>query len=85
MLVFDRVRSSTRFTITAQASEGPPSLPGNAPGTGQAWTDRNCLLMSKSAMLWNVGKQDAAIALLCRDADMRRALEDSGTACPAAR
>ena len=27
------VRSSTRLTITAQASAGPPSLPGRAPGT----------------------------------------------------
>ena len=33
MLVFERVRSSTRLTITAQASAGPPSLPGRAPGT----------------------------------------------------
>ena len=38
MLVFDRVRSSTRFTITAQPSDGPgaPSgsvLPGKLPGT----------------------------------------------------
>ena len=33
MLVLERVRSSTRLTITAQASAGPPSLPGSAPGT----------------------------------------------------
>jgi hypothetical protein len=33
MLVLDRVRSSTRLTMTAQASDGPPSLPGRAPGT----------------------------------------------------
>src|SRR6478735_5782916 len=33
MLVFDRVRSSTRLTITAQARLGAPSLPGSAPGT----------------------------------------------------
>ena len=33
MLVFERVRSSTRLTITAQARPGPPSFPGSAPGT----------------------------------------------------
>ena len=31
MEVFERVRSSTRLTITAQASAGPPELPGKAP------------------------------------------------------
>jgi hypothetical protein len=59
------------------------SLGANAATTGQVWTDRNCLLVSKSAMLWNVGKQEAAVSLLCSDADMRRALETSGTPCPA--
>ena len=38
MLVLERVRSSTRFMITAQAVDGPgwpffKGLPGSAPGT----------------------------------------------------
>ena len=34
MLVFDRVRSSTRLTITAQYSDGPsPDLGGMVPET----------------------------------------------------
>ena len=38
MLVLERVRSSTRFMITAQAVDGPgwpfgSGLPGRAPGT----------------------------------------------------
>ena len=32
MLVFDRVRSSTRLTITAQASDGPPLAAGQRAG-----------------------------------------------------
>jgi hypothetical protein len=35
-------------------------------------------------LLWNMGKQEAAIALLCQNPKLREALEMSGTECPQA-
>jgi hypothetical protein len=51
---------------------------------GQVWTDHNCVRLTKSTTLWNLGKQEAALTLLCEDAEIRDALERSGTTCPPA-
>jgi len=51
---------------------------------GHQWTDDNCVMLKNATLLWNMGKQDAAVALLCGNEKMREALEMSGTACPQA-
>lgn len=52
---------------------------------GNTWTDDNCVMLKNSTMLWNMNKPDAAIALLCTNPQIRKALEVSGTECPAGR
>jgi hypothetical protein len=73
-------------TASVQLANGNDHCVGAAPGaslgSGQVWMDRNCVLMRKSAMLTSLGKPEAALALLCRDVEMRHALESSGTPCP---
>jgi hypothetical protein len=49
---------------------------------GNTWNDDNCVMLKNSTMLWNIGKQDAAVALLCTNEKVREALELSGTECP---
>jgi hypothetical protein len=39
-------------------------------------------MLKNSMLLWNMGKQEAAIALLCQNPKLREALEMSGTECP---
>jgi len=51
---------------------------------GHQWTDDNCVMLKNATLLWNMGKQDAAVALLCGNEKMREALEMSGTTCPQA-
>jgi len=52
---------------------------------GSTWTDDNCVMLKNSTMLWNIGKPEAAIALLCGNPQIRKALEASGTECPSGR
>jgi hypothetical protein len=49
---------------------------------GKTFTDDNCVMLKNSTMLWNMGKADAAIALLCTNPQIRKAMEQSGTECP---
>jgi len=52
---------------------------------GNSWTDDNCVMLKNSTMLWNMGKYDAAVALMCSNEKVRDALEMSGTECPQTR
>ena len=52
---------------------------------GNTWHDDNCVMLKNSTMLWNMGKYDAAVALMCTNPKVREALEASGTDCPQAR
>lgn len=47
--------------------------------------DENCTLRETSRQLWNVGQKEAAVQVLCLQADARLALEASGVACRAQR
>lgn len=49
---------------------------------GNTWTDDNCVMLKNSTILWNMGKADAAVALLCNNVQVRKALEQAGTPCP---
>jgi hypothetical protein len=52
---------------------------------GNTWNDDNCVMLKNSTLLWNMGRYDAAIALMCGNDKVRDALELSGTECPQTR
>jgi len=49
---------------------------------GHTWTDENCVMLKNTMMLWNMGRQEAAVALMCGNDKVREALELAGTECP---
>ena len=51
------------------------------PAQGQPWRDDNCELVRNSTLLWNIGKKEASVALLCGSPRFRAALERSGSDC----
>ncbi len=73
--------SSSNDTCMGSSSGGAQGVSFGV-SFGSTWTDGNCVMLKNATMLWNMGKQDAAVALLCTNEQMRQALEVSGTACP---
>jgi hypothetical protein len=51
---------------------------------GGTWADRACERRQEAALLYNIGQQQAAVALLCQDEHVRDAMYSVGRACQAA-
>lgn len=64
------------------SSSGGVSGPGFGVSLGTTWTDTNCKMLKNSRELWNMGMKAASLALLCKDADNKEALEITGFVCP---
>jgi hypothetical protein len=50
---------------------------------GKALRDDGCERRRDATLLWNMGKYEAAVAVLCDDPKLRLALERAGSACQA--
>ena len=48
---------------------------------GATWADRACERRQNAALLYNIGKHAAAVALLCQDEHVRDAIYATGEAC----
>jgi len=48
---------------------------------GATWADRACERRQNAALLYNIGKHAAAVALLCQDPHVRDAMYATGEAC----
>jgi hypothetical protein len=48
---------------------------------GGTWADRACERRQEAALLYNIGQQQAAVALLCQDEHVRDAMYSVGHAC----
>jgi hypothetical protein len=64
------------------STSGSVSAPGIGIGFGTTWTDENCKRLKNSRELWNMGMKAAALALLCRDPEIKAALEVTDHQCP---
>ena len=64
------------------STSGSANVPGIGIGFGSSWVDGNCKLLKNSRELWNMGMKAAALALMCKDADNKEALELTGFVCP---
>lgn len=84
----DPVNSATAPSLTSSDDTcmGSTSAGGQAIGfgfsVGSTWTDDHCRTLKSSRLLYNMGLQDAAIARLCLDPDVKIALNQSETPCP---
>jgi hypothetical protein len=58
---------------------------GGAVGFSGSSEDEGCTLRETSRQLWNVGQRDAAVQILCLNADAKAALEATGVACKVSR
>jgi hypothetical protein len=72
---------SSNDTCMGSVSVGG-SGPGFSIGVGTTYTDDNCKLLKNSRELWNMGMKAASLALMCKNADNREALELTGFECP---
>jgi hypothetical protein len=50
---------------------------------GATWADKQCERRQQAALLYNIGKQRAAVELMCQDDNVRVALRVSGEPCTA--
>lgn len=73
--------TSSNDTCMGSAS-GSVNAPGIGVSLGKTYTDANCVMLKNSRELWNMGMKAAALALMCKDADNREALELTGFECP---
>jgi hypothetical protein len=64
------------------STSGSANVPGIGISFGTSWVDTNCKMLKNSRELWNMGMKGAAMALMCKDADNREALELTGFECP---
>jgi hypothetical protein len=64
------------------STSGSANVPGIGVSFGTSWVDTNCKMLKNSRELWNMGMKGAAMALMCKDADNREALELTGFECP---
>ncbi len=54
---------------------------GGALGFSGSTEDEGCTLRETSRQLWNIGQRDAAVQILCLNADAKAALQAAGVAC----
>lgn len=63
------------------STSGSVNIAGLGIGGGSTWTDTNCKRLKNARELWNMGMKAASMALLCKDADNKEALEATGFDC----
>lgn len=73
--------TSSNDTCMGSAS-GALNVPGFGIGLGKTYIDENCMMLKNSRELWNMGMKAASLALMCNDANNRKALELTGFVCP---
>jgi hypothetical protein len=60
---------------------GGLSFPGVGIAGGATWADPGCERRQAAALLYNIGRQRAAVELMCQDTHVRAALRASGEPC----
>lgn len=60
---------------------GGVSFPGVGIAGGATWADPGCERRQPAALLYNIGKQKAAVELMCQDSHVRVALRTAGEPC----
>jgi hypothetical protein len=60
---------------------GGVSLPGFGIAGGATWADSGCERRQQAALLFNMGKTNAAVQLMCQDDNVRTALKIAGEPC----
>jgi len=86
----ERPPVSTAYSAPLVAGEdtcmGSSSLGGQGVGfgltIGTTWTDTNCQRLKNSRHLASLGFSRAAVALVCVDEDVQKAMQAAGTPCP---
>lgn len=73
--------TSSNDTCMGSTSVGTTMM-GFGISFGTTWTDKNCVMLKNGRELWNMGMRHAGLARLCMDSLNRRALEQTGFACP---
>jgi hypothetical protein len=77
---------SAPLAVGSESCMGSSSAGGQGVGfglsVGTTWHDAKCDRRHDAVTLHNLGKHDAAVALLCQDADISAAMESAGTPCP---
>ena len=73
--------TSSNDTCMGSTSVGT-SVIGFGISFGTTWTDKNCVMLKNGRELWNMGMRGAGLARLCMDDLNRKALEQTGFACP---
>lgn len=68
---------------------GSSSIGGQNPfigiSIGTTWFDTSCDRLRKAKFLMDADQKKAAIALMCADDEVRRAMDTAGTPCPVRR
>jgi hypothetical protein len=70
------------FDTCMGSTSGSVNIAGFGIGGGKTYVDENCKRIKLSRELWNMGMKAGAIALLCKDEEVRQALIDTGYVCP---
>ncbi len=65
----------------AVGASGGIALPGIGVALGGTWADRACERRQQAALLFNMGQQNVALALLCQDDNVRAAMKVGGKPC----
>lgn len=67
----------------AIGASGGLAVSGFGISGGATWADKQCERRQQAALLFNIGKQRAAVELMCQDDNVRVALRVSGEPCTA--
>lgn len=68
-------------TCMGSSSAGAQSM-GFGLSLGSTWQDTDCVRRKDARELHNMGHKNAAIALMCQNDKVRKAMEDAGEKCP---
>jgi hypothetical protein len=69
----------------AVGASGGLSVSGFGIAGGATWADKQCERRQQAALLYNIGRTNAAVELMCQDDNVRAALRVSGEPCTADR
>lgn len=67
-------------TCLGSASGGAQTV-GFGVSFGTTKVDKNCVRLKNASALNSLGHREAAVALMCQNADVRKAMETAGTPC----
>src|SRR6185295_2819211 len=74
---------ATEDTCMGSSSVGAQGMAFGV-SVGTTWRDHNCQRLKNARELAHMGYDNPAVALLCVDSDVRRAMNRAGTPCPGA-